>query len=253
MGTKRRIVDEIKVDPGLVAQSIASTNVTGRYFPMAMWRKVKASVQFAAMVAAGTIKIEFLQAKDRAGASAKAIGSLSAITTLLVGGQVMKVVLATFLATGTITCTLYKNGAVFGTYVFTAHATVTTLASRQFSISGSDTADGDELCKCLNDVTYGLPGCFAVNAAGTVSIYAVDDYTVIGLASSPDDATVVKSTVEGELIIEADKSAFDVQNGFTWVAVKVTTASATVLASATLARFGRFNPVQQSAVAPVTG
>jgi len=253
MGTKRRIVDEIKIDPALVAQSLASTNATGRYFNMTMWRKVMATAQFAAMVAAGTVKVEFLQAKDRSGTSAKAIGSLSATSTALVGGQVMKLVLATFLATGTITCTLYKNGAVFGTYVFTAHATVTTLASRQFSISGSDTADGDELCKCLNDVTYGLPGCFAVNAAGTVSIYAVDDYTVIGLASSPDDATVVKSTVEGELIIEADKSAFDVQNGFTWVAVKVTVASATVLCSANIARLGRFNPTQQAAIAPVTG
>ena len=253
MGSKRRIVDEIKIDPALVAQSLASTNATGRYFPMSMWRKVMATAQFAAMVAAGTVKVEFLQAKDRAGTSAKAIGSLSATSTALVGGQVMKIVFATFLATGTITITTYKNGVLVGTYVFTAHATVTTIASRQFSISGSDTADGDEFCKCFNDATYGVPGCFAVNSAGTVSLYAVDDSTTIGLASSPDDATMVKSTVEGELTIEADKAAFDVQNGFTWVAVKVTTASATVLCSANIARFGRFNPVQQTAIAPVTG
>jgi len=253
MGTKRRIVDEIKTDPGLVPTSIASTNVTGRYFNMQLWRKAKATLHFAAMVAAGTIKVEFLQAKDRAGTSAKAIGSLSAITTLLIGGSVMSIAFATFLATGTVTVTTYKNGVLTGTYVFTAHATTTTIASRQFSISGSDTADGDEFVKCVNDPTYGVPGVFAVNAAGTVSLFCIDDQTVIGMASAPDDGTCVKAYVQGSLIIEVDKAALDVQNGFTWIAAKVTTASATVIAAVSLERFGRFSPTQQVMPSPVTG
>jgi hypothetical protein len=54
---------------------------------------------------------------------------------------------------------------------FTAHATTTTVASRQFSISGTNSQDGDELVTCLNDATYGLgPGYTATNAAGVVTI-----------------------------------------------------------------------------------
>jgi hypothetical protein len=53
--------------------------------------------------------------------------------------------------------------------VFTAHATVTTKASRQFSISGNDTQDGDELAACINDATYGVPGVTAANSTGTIT------------------------------------------------------------------------------------
>jgi len=255
MGTKRRIVDEIKFDVALPAQSIASTNVTGDYFDMKNWRKALFHLSFGAMVAAGTIKLEVFQAKDRAGTGTVLITSASAINALLTGMQVGKVTLSTFLATQTITVTtnVYSGSSVVSTaYVFTAHATVTTLASRQFSISGADTADGDELVKCLNDSTYGVPGTFAVNAAGAVTIYCIDDKTTITLASNPDDGTDVKATVKGNLIVEVDKAAMAVPTGFTWLAAKVTTASATVLCSVMLARFGRFNPAQQTMLAPVS-
>lgn len=53
-------------------------------------------------------------------------------------------------------------------YTYTAHATTTTAASRQFSVSGTNSQDGDELVTCLNDATYGVPGYTAVNNAGTI-------------------------------------------------------------------------------------
>ena len=53
--------------------------------------------------------------------------------------------------------------------VFTAHATTTTAASRQFAINGDNDADAAQLVVCLNDATYGVPGLTAVAAANVVS------------------------------------------------------------------------------------
>jgi hypothetical protein len=246
-----RVIDFVKFDPALVPTSLASTNATGKYFPMKGWRKACFVCTFADMVAAGTVTLEVFQGKTRAGTSGALIAGATAVNALLTGAQVMSVALSTFLATQTITVTPYINGTAQTALVYTAHATVTTLASREFSISGNNTADGDELVKCLNDATYGVPGCFAVNAAGTVSLYAIDDRTTIKMASAPDDGTDVKAFVQGELIVEVDASKMTWASGFDHLAAKVTTAGATVLCAVTLARMGRFNPVQQSVIAPV--
>lgn len=70
-------------------------------------------------------------------------------------------------AAGTTITVVGQNGIK---YTFTAHATTTTAASRQFSISGTNSQDGDELVTCLNDATYGVPGYTATNIAGVVHI-----------------------------------------------------------------------------------
>jgi hypothetical protein len=252
MGTKRRVIDEVKFDVAVRPQSLASTNITGRYFPMDKTKKACFVCQFGQMVAAGTVLLEVFQAKTFLAGSAVLIASASAQGVALRGGQVMTVALATFLATGTITITPYVNNVAGTALVFTAHATVTTKSLRQFSIAGTDTQDGDELVACINDPTYGVPGVFAVNAAGTVSLYCFDEVTTFAVTSAPDDGTCTKATFQGELIVEVAASAISWASGFGWVAAKVTTAGATVICGVTLARFGRFNPVQQSAIAPAS-
>jgi hypothetical protein len=249
---KGRILDITKVDPALVPTSLASTNATGRYFPMRGWKHACFVCTFASMAAAGTVTLEVFQGKTHLGTSGALIAGATAVNALLTGARVVVITLATFLATGTITITRYINGVAQTALVFTAHATVTTVASRQFSISGSDTADAVELCTCLNDATYGVPGCYASSVAGAVTIKAIDDITTIKIASAPDDATSVKTMEESQLVVEVDAAAMTWASDFDHVAAKVTTAGATVLCAVTLLRTGRFNPVHQSVIAPVS-
>jgi hypothetical protein len=70
-----------KIDVGLAPQSIASTNKTGGYFGMQMYRKALAILSTGAMADTNTAKIELLQAKDNIGTDAKAIDGASAIIT----------------------------------------------------------------------------------------------------------------------------------------------------------------------------
>jgi len=61
---------------------------------------------------------------------------------------------------------LSLSGVTAGTTIdvggntYTAHATTTTVANREFSIAGTDAADMTELATVLNDATYGVQDCF---------------------------------------------------------------------------------------------
>jgi len=100
----------------------------------------------------------------------------------------MTITLATFLVGGTIT---------INSLVFTAHVDTTTVADREFDISGDDTADAVELVTCINDATYGVPGITATSTLGVVKLVSIDpSKTLITVESDPDDATCVKSTIK---------------------------------------------------------
>jgi len=217
-------------------QALNNTNITGKYFDMRKKRSLVAILTVLAMAATKTAKIELLQATDAAGTGAKAV--TGAEKTVTANAEVIEanITLATFLATGTITI----NGLVF-----TAHATVTTVASREFSISGNDTADAVELAVCINDATYGVPGITATSASGVVTLVA-DDGHAITIASAPDDGTSVKATVEAIAAVDISVESLDSDNGFYFVAPKVTTtANATAVSAVMLAADQYHNKVDQ--------
>ena len=59
---------------------------------------------------------------------------------------------------------------VINDITFTAGAS-TVAATRTFDVSGATaSADADELCVCINDGTYGVPGVTAVNTSGAVAL-----------------------------------------------------------------------------------
>jgi hypothetical protein len=259
---KQRIMDEIKFDVGLKPTSLASGAATGSYFNMANWRKALFHCKHAAMVAAGTLTLQAMQAKNQAAGSAKVVTNASAVNALLVGGQQMSIVAATLLTGTAITVSLYRVSQPTAgtaatmtlvlalTYTFAAGANVN--ATRTIGLGANDTAAMANLILLLNDPVVGivdpLTGKLVVVATAstvTVTITSIDDNYVFGLASAPDDSTDVKAYVAGQLIVEIDKSALDFANGFTWVAARVTSASATVIADVTLARIGRFSAIPQ--------
>jgi len=73
------------------------------------------------------------------------------------------------LATCTAGNTVTMNVPGVGVYTYTAHASATTVASREFSISGNDTADAAALVLCINNDTA-ASGITASNVAGVVSL-----------------------------------------------------------------------------------
>ena len=87
------------------------------------------------------------------------------------------------LATVTAGQTVIINGLTF-----TAHASTTTVADREFSISGNDSADADELVVVINNGTYGVPGVTAANSSGTVTL--TQDDAVDGSITTPTGTTI---------------------------------------------------------------
>jgi hypothetical protein len=238
---KTRISEEAKIDIGLVSQALNNTNITGKYHPIGDYPRIAAILSGGAMAATKTTKIELLQASDAAGTGSKVIPAGGQLATAEITANALvteaTVTLATFLATGTITI----NGLVF-----TAHATVTTPANREFSISGTDTADAVELCTCINDATYGVPGITASNAAGVVTLKStVPGETLITISSSPDDGTVVKATTKAQAFVEIDTRKIDKKNLFNHVAIKVTTTANSNVAVALLRGNARYTPTQK--------
>ena len=220
-----RIIDSHKVDIALKPTSLATTNATGKYYSMAGFGRALFIFLAAAMAVGKTVIAQVMQAKDAAGTDAKVITAATATITANTYVKEATVILATFTA---------GNVIVINGLTFTAHATVTTVANREFSISGNDTADGDELATCINDPTYGVPGVVASNAAGTVTIKAVEPgettITVVGVATIG-----VAATVEADGAVEVQATDLDINNGFTHVALKLTT-DATIVVGASLTR-----------------
>lgn len=253
--TKGRLLDQVKVDCALAPQSLASTaSSIERYFPMKNWNHALVAGTHGPIATTGTVNLEVYQAKDLIGTGSVLIAGATTTTlgTTTKRGAIVSITLATFLAAGTVTITPYVDGTAGTALVFTAHATTTTLATRNFSISGTDTADALELLTCINDATYGVPGCWAIQAAGVVTLYPTDDKTTFHIASVVDDGTSLKIVPAGTLLINISRPAIAWASGFGYLGVKMTTAAGTILCGATLIRSGRFNPVQQCDTAKVS-
>jgi hypothetical protein len=208
-----KLYEGIKVDVGVVSQALNNTNVTGKYHPMKEYRQALAILNGGAMAKTKTTKLEVFEAKDAAGTDGALLTGAAATITANTLVTELTITLATVLAGETITI----NGLVF-----TAHADTTTVANREFSISGTDTQDAVELCTCINDSTYGVPGVTASNAAAVITLVSTEPgETAITAAST--DTTFTVATTKAMAYVEVD--GLDLNAGFTHVAAKVTTTA----------------------------
>jgi hypothetical protein len=95
---------------------------------------------------------------------------------------------------------------------FTAHATTTTTANREFDISGNDVADAGELTTVLNDTTdgLGLTHLATDNGDGTVTIVPLDmtDTDISApTGTAVTNATVTATQVKNLVAARGDHSA----------------------------------------------
>lgn len=228
-----RLYEDFKIDVGLSSRALNNTNATGRYFPMAGFMRAIAILNGGAMAATKTTKIELLQATDELGSGSKAITGAEATVTANAAVTEATLALSSVQAADSVTI----NGITF-----TAHATVTTKASRQFSISGNDTADGDELAACINDPTYGVPGVYAVNSSGTITLRGKSGAATITVTNPA--GTITAATTVGQAYVEIENFNLDHANGFKYVAVKVTTTANSNAAASLLRGYAR-DPITQ--------
>lgn len=223
-----------KLDIALVPQAINNSNVTGKYYNMFFHRKVMAVLLSGAMAATKTAKVEFLQAKDAAGTGSKALTGAEATITANASVTVATLTLATVTAGSAVTI----NGLTF-----TAHASTTTPANREFSVAGDDTADAAALTGLINDATYGVPGVKATANAGAITLTATEpgerSVTITNAA-----ATITPATVQAMAYIEVDASDLDTANNYGYIAAKATTTDNTVVGVTLVRGDSRFEPEQ---------
>lgn len=232
-----RIYDSAKVDIHLSTTSIASTTVTGEYLSVSDYRTICSSGNIGPMAAGNTVVFQLTQAIDRNGTSVKNISGATCTATANTNVNELKVTLTTVSAGDTLTV----NGLVF-----TAHATTTTVANREFSVAGTDTNDAVNLVTCLNDPVYGVPNIDAENTANVITISAFEDLgaSVTAVSSA---GTMVVATEGAEAYLEISTDLLDIENGFSWVGISVTTnATITVGCAAGRAR-ARYSPLQSFA------
>src|SRR4051812_9353334 len=122
----------VKIDVGVASQALNNSNVTGRYFSMRGFNRALVVLNGGALAASKTTTVELLQATDEAGTGSKGIPSTGAqAATAMVTANA-----AVTEATLTLATVLAADAVTINGLTFTAHATVTSAASRQFSISG---------------------------------------------------------------------------------------------------------------------
>ncbi|MCL4694132.1 MAG: hypothetical protein KJ060_16665 [Candidatus Hydrogenedentes bacterium] len=209
----QRLYEATKIDIGLVSQALNNTNATGRYFAMKDYGSALAILNGGAMAATKTTKIEVFEASDEDGTGAQLISGATA--TITANTNVTKATIA--LAT-----VLNGEAVTINNLTFTGHTDTTTAADREFSIAGDDTADAAALAGLINDATYGVPGVTAAANTGTITL-TVDDPGSRVLTISSEDATFTIATVEAQAYVELDD--FDLSDGFTHIACKVTTTA----------------------------
>ena len=227
-----RFYDDEKIDVGLGPIAV-NTTAYSQYFDLSEARRCVFSFNIGAMAASATLAGQLYQATDAAATGAKVITGATCTITANTNVKQATVTLATCLAGETV---------VINGLTFTAHATTTTVANREFSISGTDTADAAELVTCINDATYGVPGIFASSAAGVVTLRATepgDNYiTVVG------DTNATAATVAADGFIEIESNQLDIANDFDHVAILLTTSTSMLCQATCIRGRNRYTPVQ---------
>ncbi len=221
-----RSYEDLKIDMGLVPQSIASSNVTGKYYSMAEFRSALAVLTVGNITAGGTAALQIMEAKTEAAGSAQALTSRLATIAANVKAAKMTITLADGTTGDTITITV--NG-VAKTYTGAGAADI---ANGEFDASGDDSADAASLLLCINHATNGVVGVTATAAAAVITLVADDGYYIDSVAETGSFTTFLTTEAVGYVWLDG----LDLTADYTWIACKVTTASNTGICGVTLLR-----------------
>jgi hypothetical protein len=230
----RRLTELSKTTIGLVPQALNNSNLTGRYHTTTEGRRLRAWLFGGAMAATKTTKLELLQATDSAGTGAKAVtdGNGDPVAVTITANADVTV--------GTVDLT-----AVANTDVVTVNGVDFTKAAAT-SVSLRTFADAAGLVTCINNSVYGVAGVLASANGAVVTIVAEPaGGEVVTLDKTENAGTIVLATSESQAFIDLELGMLDFDNGFRWVAGKVTTTANSVVAVLFDHYDTRFTPAQQ--------
>jgi hypothetical protein len=229
----KRIFEDPKFDIGIVSQALSDTNTTGIYHNMAGVEKLLAVLVGGAMAEDKATELELLQATDVDATGAKGIPTTAAqeaTAEITANADVAKATIA--LGSAVATDVVEINGIEF------TMAASTSVEDREF-------ADDDGLAECVNDATYGVEGVYATASGDTVTLITRPAGGVtISLDKTENSGIVTLATVEALAYVELDISAMDLDDGFQFIASKVTTTANTVVSVLFFKKEG-YSPDQQ--------
>jgi len=219
-----RAYEDLKVNIGLLPQSLASTNATGKYYNMAEYREAMAILTVGNITAAGTAALQIMEAKTEAAGSAQALTSF--VATIAANVKV---------ASLSITCV---GGVVDDTVVITVGGTAYTFtgkaaedtAAQEFKADGDDTADATSIVNCVNVTLAGK--ITATNALGVVTLVADDGYYIEAISETGAFTTFATLSAQSYVYLDS----MDLTALYPWIACKVTTAGNTGICNAVLIR-----------------
>ncbi len=221
-----RSYEDLKVNIGLLPQSIASTNVTGKYYNMAEYREALAILTVGNITAGGTAAIQIMEATTEAAGSAQALTNY--VATIAANVQVASMSITFAGGTTGDTLTIVVNG-VSKTYTGAGSADI---PNGVWADGGDDDADTASILLCINHATNGVVGVTATAAASVITLVADDGYYIDSVAES--GAFTTFATVSAQAYVWLDSMALTDTYG--WIACKVTTGSNTGICNAVLVR-----------------
>ena len=221
-----RSYENLRIDMGLVPQSLASTNATGKYFNMKEFRSALAVLTAGNIAAGGSAAIQIMEAKTEAAGSAQAL--TSRVATIAANVAVAKMTIAFVGGTTGDTLTITVNG-VSKTYTGAGSADI---ANGVWDDSGDDDSDAASILLCINHTTNGVVGVTATCTGNDITLVADDGYYIDSVAETGSFTTFL--TLEAVAYVWLD--GLDLTDEFTWIACKATTASNTGICGVTLLR-----------------
>jgi hypothetical protein len=228
------IYDRFKIDTA-IGQTTTAAATMSFYFPMAESLNAAFFFHFGEVITAGRSCVgQLYQAKDASGTDSKVI--TGATCTITANTKCKK-------TTASLNSVIAGNTIVVNGLTFTAHATTTTYADREFSIAGGDDTGTDELIDCINHTTYGVPGITAVKTSThlttlTPTIPGINYVTAVGGAT----ITVRSYAIDG--YIEVNANELDFANGFNHIAIQLTPSTGVILHAMIIRGYNRYTPVQ---------
>lgn len=228
------IRDTHKIDIAMYPQTVASATKLTRWYNVQNYRTAGFHIMTGAIADGATVVCQLKQAQDYLGTGSKIITGATCTITGNVDATAVQFQLASFTA---------GSSVVVNGLTFTAHATTTTVANREFSISGTDEEDATELKTCLTDPTYGVPNIYCYGSSGAVTIYSIPEgdqtFNITGVATIG-----VASTIYAHAYLEIEMDQLDILNDFKYVSCSCVTDDSIELSSTCIRERARYTPDQ---------
>ena len=212
-----KIFEELKVDIGLVGQTLNNSNVTGKYHSMAGWERAMAVLICGALAATKVCKIELYNALNSDGGSAALVAGASAEIAANVNITEGTVDLASVANTDIVTI----NGLDF------TKAAAKDVSAREFN-------NPSDLEECVESESYGASGVEASVNGNVVTLNADPTGDVVITVSKTENAgTITLATTKALAFVEIEN--IDLSGSNTHIAA-IITSTGNGIVSVVLAR-----------------